>query len=224
MKDFLNIKSLEKKFANDFSSPIFPVLANFYFNNNDLARARKVCEIGLKNVPNNYNGKFVLSKILVEEENFLEAEKLLKEVLKNDPINIVSLRLLIKISIQIKRSNNTITKYIKKILDLLPNDSESIKWLQNNDETIFKENTFIPKRGRTIPNSPKSVEPYSIDEQSIIQPNMATFTMAHILINQKHYNQALDVLDDMQRSGSDEKKITNLKDKINKLILDEETT
>lgn len=224
MTDFLNIKSLEKRFADDFSSPIFPVLANFYFNNNDLARAKKVCEVGLKNVPNNYNGKFVLSKILVEEEKFLEAEKLLKEVLKNDPINIASLRLLIKISKQIKRSNNTITKYNKKILNLLPSDSESIKWLQNNDDAIVKENIFIPKRGRTITNSPKSVETHSIEEKSIIQPNMATFTMVHILINQKHYKQALNVLDDLQRSGSDTKTINELKDKINKLILDEEIT
>tara|TARA_B100000945_G_scaffold204985_1_gene164798 strand:- start:647 stop:1321 length:675 start_codon:yes stop_codon:yes gene_type:complete len=223
MTDFLNIKSLEKRFADDFSSPIFPVLANFYFNNNDLARAKKVCEIGLKNVPNNYNGKFVLSKILVEEGNFLKAEKLLKEVLKNDPINIASLRLLIKISKNIKRSNNTITKYIKKILDLLPNDSESIKWLHNNDDTILKETTFIPKRGRAIPKSQKSIEPHSIDEKSIIQPNMATLTMAHILINQKYYKQALNMLNDMQHSGSDAQKITELKNKINKLMLNEET-
>ena len=54
--------ALEHAFANDFKSPLFPVLANLYYENQELQRALKVCKIGLKNDPNNYIGQYILSK------------------------------------------------------------------------------------------------------------------------------------------------------------------
>ena len=47
MIDILDKKILESTFAEDFASPYFPILAEFYLNDGDLSRARKVCEIGL---------------------------------------------------------------------------------------------------------------------------------------------------------------------------------
>ena len=48
-----NQQSLEKEFANDFASPVFPILGELYLNNKDFVRAEKVCEIGLKHDPEN---------------------------------------------------------------------------------------------------------------------------------------------------------------------------
>ena len=42
------LKELETMFANDFSSPVFPILAEYYLEDNQLDRALKVCKIGLK--------------------------------------------------------------------------------------------------------------------------------------------------------------------------------
>ena len=57
--------ALEHAFANDFKSPLFPVLANLYYENQELQRALKVCKIGLKNDPNNYIGQYILSKTYI---------------------------------------------------------------------------------------------------------------------------------------------------------------
>ena len=58
------VKELEKLFANDFSSPVFPLLAEHYYKTNDYYRAKKVCEMGLKGNNNNAQGMFILAKIL----------------------------------------------------------------------------------------------------------------------------------------------------------------
>ena len=47
----MNLKNqieLELYFADHFDTILFPVLAELYLNQNDLKRARKVCDIGLK--------------------------------------------------------------------------------------------------------------------------------------------------------------------------------
>ena len=37
----MRIKELEKVFADDFGSPVFPMLADYYLNENQLDRAKK---------------------------------------------------------------------------------------------------------------------------------------------------------------------------------------
>ena len=49
MLDDINISNkldLERAFADDFSSPIFPILGELYLKNKDFQRAEKVCRIG----------------------------------------------------------------------------------------------------------------------------------------------------------------------------------
>ena len=58
--DIQNITELEHAFAEDFGTPYFPVLADYYLKNKDFNRAQKVCELGLKNAPHNTDGKFIL--------------------------------------------------------------------------------------------------------------------------------------------------------------------
>ena len=49
----------EAKFANNFASPIYPILADIYLLEGDLKRAKKVCEIGLDHNPHNIDGKYI---------------------------------------------------------------------------------------------------------------------------------------------------------------------
>ena len=56
-------KKLEQIFADDFTSPIFPILAEIYFQNKEYERSLKVCKIGLSYNSNNAIGNYILSKI-----------------------------------------------------------------------------------------------------------------------------------------------------------------
>ena len=73
MIDILDKKMLESKFADDFASPYFPILAELYLNDGELSRARKVCEIGLDYDSQNIDGKFVFAKVALEEGRHPEA-------------------------------------------------------------------------------------------------------------------------------------------------------
>ena len=68
---------LEIYFADHFDTILFPVLADLYLKNNELNRARKVCEIMLKHHKNDPAGLFVLANIDKVEGNLKEAEKFL---------------------------------------------------------------------------------------------------------------------------------------------------
>ena len=56
-------QELEQIFANNLTSPVFPILAEVYLKNKEYDRALKVCEIGLSSDVNNEIGKYILSKI-----------------------------------------------------------------------------------------------------------------------------------------------------------------
>ena len=65
---------LEIYFADHFDTILFPVLADLYLKQNDLKRARKVCEIGLKYHENDSAGLFVLA-IIEKSEGILKRLK-----------------------------------------------------------------------------------------------------------------------------------------------------
>ena len=50
MKKNIKKNHLEDAFAEDFSTPLFPLLADIYLAEGDIKRAAKVCEIGLNAV------------------------------------------------------------------------------------------------------------------------------------------------------------------------------
>ena len=107
-------QDLEYIFAKDFSSPIFPVLANIYYKKKEYQRALKVCKIGLSFNQNNYVGLYILSKIYIINNDFLKAEKILEKIILNNRHHSKALIALVKIQIALKRSK----KNIKKNIDL----------------------------------------------------------------------------------------------------------
>lgn len=202
----MHYKELEQMFTDDFSSPIFPILAEHYLNDNQLQRASKVCMIGLKNNPENLYGKFILSKIFIIEESFLKAEKNLKIVVKNS-INIEALFLLIDISIKLNRSKLTIQKLIILINQWVPNHTKvkryKKKYLKNNknntsktEKPIFKNNALKVK----------------------IDNKLATKTMYNLLLKQKKYYHALEVLNLMKLNKKNSQFIKNNKPDLLKKI------
>ena len=170
MSDYSRYK-LEHAFATNFSSPLFPVLANLYYENEEYQRALKVCTIGLKNDSNNYIGKYILAKIYLKLQREIEAEKLLKNIVDNDTHNIDALLHLIDVKKKLKRSNITIKKYINYVENFIKNSSDQ------QSKTTKKKGTK---------NNPQT--------SFIINPDMATKTMYNLLIKQKKYHMANNIL------------------------------
>ena len=182
----MQLKELETMFANDFGSPIFPILAEYYLKDNQLARALKVCETGLKHSVNNMHGQFILSKVLIQENKLKEAEKKLKKITK-DFINIEALFLLIDISIKLDRSPATIKQYFSKLNNLLPGH-EKVKQY-NKKYLSSKKNNKSKDSLITIQKKSTSVK---------IDHKLATKTMYNLLYIQKRYSHALEVLNIME--------------------------
>ena len=124
MIDLTNKKFLETKFAEDFASPFYPMLADMYLLEGDLTRAKKVCEVGLDYDSTNVDGKYILGKVAVAENKLTLAEKWLKQVVNENPAHFTALRLLINVEIQLKRGVKTIQAYINHMLQFIPRDEE----------------------------------------------------------------------------------------------------
>ena len=225
MINLLDKKTLENRFAEDFGSPLFPLLADIYLSEGDIIRAKKVCEVGLEHNTNNTDGKFIFARISMGEEKYTQAEKWLKQVVNENPAHFKGLRMLINLEIKLKRSHKTIKNYINRLLQFLPHDSECIKWtdqLQSSLENArFQkekvEEFSVESAQFGASENAKHFEPVKAETYSVDR-SMATFTMVQVLILQKHYNQALAVLDVLESQGLNKDKIIQEKDTILKLI------
>ena len=215
MIDLTNKKLLETKFAEDFATPLYPILADVYLLEGDLARARKVCEVGLDHDSTNVDGKYILGKVAVAENKLTLAEKWLKQVVDENPAHFTALRLLINIEIKLKRSVKTIQTYIRHLLQFIPYDDECLKWLNE----INASGNLVDSK--TLPDSAaqKTTEPV-VDKSYEVVESMATFTMVKVLKSQKHFHQALAVLEILKTKGRDGERISGEKTKILQLIKD----
>ena len=173
-------------FAEDFSSPIFPLLADYYLKDSQLNRALKVCKIGLINNPDNLYGEFILSQILLKDKNFLEAEKKLKKIVSKS-INIQALILLVDVLIKLNRSHITIQKYIVILNKYIPNHKK-VK--------LYKKKYLNGEYKSIVKSSKKSIKKPTLNV--VINNKLATKTMFNLLLKQKKYYHALEVLNIME--------------------------
>ena len=225
MIDIIDKIALEAVFAEDFSSPYYPLLANLYLQEGDLRRAKKVCEIGLVHDASNGDGKFILAKVALTENKMFFAEKWLKQVIVDNPAHFTALRMLIKLEIQLNRSPNTIKNYISLLLQYLPYDVECVQWLNEinapQSDSISKEefSTSSNPTEEKIEGSASIHNPEPIDEKTYkVVESMATFTMVQVLKSQQHFHQALAVLNVLESMGSDSDRIAREKGEVQQLI------
>ena len=216
MIDILDKKMLESTFADDFASPYYPILAELYLQEGDLSRARRVCEIGLDHDSTNIDGKFVFAKVAMAEEKFTVAEKWLKKVVDENPAHFNALRMLIRLEFQLSRSQKTIQNYINRILQFLPEDAECMEWMKNIQALETVEPTPSPVLTETKPEKKVSIQRPEPDTEKKykIEKAMATLTMAQVLESQRHYHEALAVLDVLESNGQDSNQIARKKEEI----------
>ena len=221
MIDILDKKMLESEFADNFASPYYPVLAELYLNEGDISRARRVCEIGLGHDSHKVDGKFIFAKVALAEKKFTTAEKWLKIVVDENPAHFNGLRMLIKLEFQLSRSHKTIRNYINRLLQFLPEDAECIEWLNNIQSLEAVDPPTTPPKPTKIKqeNNVPIQKPEPIIEKTYkIEKEMATLTMAQVLKSQRHYQEALAVIDVLESNGPDDGQIAQQKEEILQLI------
>jgi len=181
----IHIKTkLENLFAQDFSNPTFPQLAEIYLEENDLSRARTVCQIGLQACPNNIDAQYILAKIELLDNNIVKAEKILKTSYDNNTFSEKIIKLLIEVRDELNRSKNETKKIIHNLLTHIPDDNYGNKWMHYHSETDASTKIKESK-------SSYSQITFKIDS------NLVSVTFYHILKSQKYYIQALSVLDSL---------------------------
>jgi len=215
MNNKFDIKVLENIFSENFESPIYAILVEQYLKLGDLDRANTVCNIGLENNPDDLSGKYLLAKILFFQNNISESKKLLNQILKKFPIHLNARQLMIKI---LKEDNNEseLLGHVQKLQEYFPNIgaaslSSSNEPQEEDGENLDSSDIDEPiNEVRDNENNPK--------ESFAVGKNMATFTFVDILVDQKHYSKALEILDVLEKEGKQKKKIKEKRDYIKNRI------
>lgn len=230
--DFKNQIELELYFADHFDTILFPVLADLYFRQDDLRRARKVCEIGLKHHENDSAGLFLLAQIEKQEGNLKEAEKLLERVLLVTRDHLSAAEALCEIQTVLGRATNRLLKSWKRVLDLNPKHETAqsfIKKIEGDSEkqkpkaviktrvkpSVEKEASIPKKSNNNVPPPPAIND---LSEPLKVSSRLATFTLVSVLKNQGLFSQALDVLEALEEKGESQEAISLERDTIQTLI------
>ena len=208
--DFKNQIELELYFADHFDTILFPVLADLYFRQDDLRRARKVCEIGLKHHENDSAGLFLLAQIEKQEGNLKEAEKLLERVLLVTRDHLYAAEALCEIQTVLGRATNRLLKSWKRVLDLNPKHETAQSFIKKIEGDSEKQ-----KPNKNVPPPPAIND---LSEPLKVSSRLATFTLVSVLKNQGLFSQALDVLEALEEKGESQEAISLERDTIQTLI------
>jgi len=196
-------QKLEKIFANNFETPLFPVLANLYYEKKEYKRAQKVCKIGLSHNPNNYVGQFILAKTYFADKQYQSAEIFFKTVVTYDSHNANALIFLVETQAILKRSKTNIQGNINKGLQL------------GIEHALFKKlKTRKKKSVKNVLQPSKEVLEIPTTPHTTIQINttMATKTMYKLMVQQKKYDVAMAILEIM-KTNKKNNKFVNLEQK-----------
>ena len=232
----MNLKNqieLELYFADHFDTILFPILAELYLNQNDLKRARKVCDIGLKHHQNDSAGLYILAQIEKLEGNFKAAEAVLEQVLLFADDHLAAAKMLCEIQTVLGRASNRILKSWKNVLELDPENETAhafIKKVELGDDKKPKKNILKPKKDTSggaapkkiaLPPEPEIAPTPLLDQRTEplqVSSRLATFTLVAVLKNQGLFDQALEVLDALEEKGESPESISLERDIIETLI------
>jgi len=200
----MNKENLEKLFNEDLGSSYFPWLAEIYFKEGDYDRAKEVCNIGLFLNPHNNDGKFILAQVAIIEDDSKTAINLLKEIVATDDLYINAMKMLVMVYQNSGTNKASMIKVVHQILDLIPGDEFASKILKKSlsKKKPIKRKTkakrIIKKRvvaqSATKALNPKEKKKNPSKSEIHIDPKMATLTFVDILIKQKQYEKANNVL------------------------------
>jgi tetratricopeptide (TPR) repeat protein len=229
--DFKNQIELELYFSDHFDTILFPVLADIYLKKNDLKRARKVCDIGLNYHKNDVSGWFIYSKIEKAEGHLKEAEKALEKVLLYSNNHLDAAEMLCEVQTILGRASNRLLKSWQYVLKINPNNEIALRFIDkfnsksnNNGKKVLKLKKvkvpeIIPQKSFTprLEGIEKTIGE-GISEPLKISSRLATFTLVSVLKNQGLFDEALNVLDSLEKKGENLESITFEREIIKTLI------
>tara|TARA_Y100000816_G_scaffold113402_1_gene79368 strand:- start:1367 stop:2065 length:699 start_codon:yes stop_codon:yes gene_type:complete len=225
--ELTNQIQLELYFADHFDTILYSVLADIYLNQEDLKRARRVCEIGLRHHENDPAGLFVLAQVEKFEGNLKETEVLLEKVLLYNEDHLAAAELLCEIQTVLGRAQSKLLRswqhvskldpdnqiaedFIKKVKGgKLKKSLEPLKTNYDNKSQASKKNKNKTSQKTVIE---KSTNPLNVSTR------LATFTLVAVLKNQGLFEQALDVLEILDQKGDNKKKVQQERRLIQTLI------
>jgi len=200
-----SINDIEKIFSQNLESPVFSVLANYYYNKRLYEHAYKVCEIGLQHDMDNIDTQYMLAKILLIKNEVKQSEQILQANLNKQPYHLNSLLLLIEIKESLNYNKSQIYKFVKKA------------------EEIYKEHPIIKKytvSKTKLSKSKKIKKTITKSEDNFsINSKLATKTLYQLLMKQKKYHNAYNVLLIMKKINKNKsfvsKELKNIKNYLN---------
>ena len=193
-----NLSQLESAFSNNFSSYIYTILADKYLSNNDLSRAYTVAKIGNESHPDDISGKYILAKIYLLKNQIKEGHQLLEEILDRFPLHLNARKLLIEI-FKNQNNNKKLDYHILELQKYFPNEAS----IQSEPASAMLIEDEKKDEGKNVISASENKEKVNIE----INNNMATFTFVDILISQKHYENALEVLKILENNGRNKERI-----------------
>ena len=209
----MNKDNLETIFNDDLGTSFFPLLAEEYLKDYDYDRALQVLDIGLLLNPNNNDGKYIKAKIAMIHSDTTTAVTLLKEILDADELYINAMKMLVLHYQSTGKNQASMMKILEQILDLLPGDEFAtgvMKSIKNPKKKSSAKVKSAPKKKAATKKATKKIKQSSSkpktqsqkEKKSKINPKMATLTFVDILIKQKQYTQASNVLKIVDKNKS----------------------
>ena len=178
------LKELEKIFSANNDSPVFPMLANIYYQKKLYKYAVKICKLGLKQDPDNLEGLYILAKTFLIQGEIVKAEQILKNVLRMCPFHLHSSLLLLHVLETLNRNEKVLQTYAKKIHGFYPSNTKVQVYYKKYCNTV--KNASKPKKKFKEVTSSHTLFNYN--------PKLATVTMYKLLCSQKKYRDALALL------------------------------
>ena len=209
MSNNFNIKVLEGIFSEDFKSPVYTMLVEEYLKLGDLDRANTVCNIGLENNPDDLGGQYLLAKIFFFQNKINQSKIQLDQILRKFPIHLNARQLMIKI-LKEEGQDADLLVHVEKLQEYFPNIGAANFSNPNN----YQDKNEISETSEDSIEDGETNEVEKRKESFVVSKNMATLTFVEILINQKHYAEALDILDILEKQGKQKKKIKEKRDYI----------
>ncbi|MFQ6604875.1 MAG: tetratricopeptide repeat protein [Fidelibacterota bacterium] len=219
---------LEDYFADRLDTSLYPFLAEAYLSAGDVSRARKVCQIGLKQHPDDGDGWYLLARIARAEDDLINAEKCLKEAIDCGRSHVRARRELAEIQTLLHRSPNTIISAWKRVLRLIPDHPEAVAEIERlqtklkkadgeTKDSVQSKQIEKPKKKKTVTGKTTS-SAAGRPVTTPVSPRMATLTLAQVYKDQGLYQHALDVLILLEKKGVNPEAVAEEKQIVERLL------
>ena len=154
----IKIHHFERILQNNPKSRAFAPLSEAHRKNGQLEKALEIALRGVESNPDYHGGRVALARVLVDLNQLSEAKNHLEHVIENEADNILALRVLGKIFIQLKDFERAIKIYTS-ISFLRPEDQKSeriLQGLKKNEPSIdskaLKTPEFTSKNSANLEN------------------------------------------------------------------------